>query len=301
MPPECLDPQTDQDYRDCGYLQCGPDTPNEGQWFPEGTDMKEACGPVIIVDDVCMDPNSTTYGQEGECGPCKDTFKKQGNKCECPEGTTQQGDRCVPIITGECQDDKANNTGEPGECTYDNPCDSYDYGSNNPIECGWFECPDGGYAPTEADCEDTPDPCDSYDYASQNPLECGWVECPDGGFAPTQDQCEGIVECDDPTATNYGEQGPCTYDPDCNDCTCAEYAAENPEECGGTPPPPPSGGGGLGGEVETGMFGVEPMTISGDPQLLARLEFPIVDYLSEAINKDAKNNLMQGMLTGNIV
>ena len=49
------------------------------------------------------------------------------------------------------------------------------------------------------------------------------------------------------------------------------------------------------------MFGVEPMTISGDPQLLARLEFPIVDYLSEAINKDAKNNLMQGMLTGNIV
>jgi hypothetical protein len=303
VPPECLDPQTDQDYRDCGYLQCGPNTPNEGQWFPKDTDMKEACGPVIIVDDFCDDPNSTTYGQVGECGPCKDTFEKQGDKCGCPEGTTQQGDRCVPIITGECQDPDANNTGEPGECTYDDPCDSYDYASKNPIECNWFECPDGGFAPTEADCEDTPDPCDSYDYASQNPLECGWVECPNGGFAPTQDQCEVVVQvCDDPTATNYGEQGPCTYGPDCNDCTCAEYAEEHPEECGPEPPPPPQPpGGGLGGEVETGMFGVEPMTISGDPQLLARLEFPIVDYLSEAINKDAKNNLMQGMLTGNIV
>ncbi len=300
--PICDDPQTDEEYEECGYLQCGPKTANEGQWFPQGTNMEEACGGIIVVDDKCDDPNSTTYGETGECGPCKDTFEKQGDKCVCPQGTTQQGDRCVPIITGECQDDKANNTGQPLPCTYDNPCDSYDYGSKNPIECNWFECPDGGYAPTEADCEDTPDPCDSYDYASQNPLECGWVECPNGGFAPTQSQCEVVVECDDPTATNYGEQGPCTYGPDCNDCTCAEYAAENPEECGPEPPPPPQPpGGGLGGEVETGMFGVEPMTISGDPQLLARLEFPIVDYLSEAINQKDKNNLMQGMLTGNIV
>ena len=39
----------------------------------------------------------------------------------------------------------------------------------------------------------------------------------------------------------------------------------------------------------------------GDPQLLARMEFPIVDYLSESLAKQTKNGLMSGMLTGNIV
>ena len=106
--------------------------------------------------------------------------------------------------------------------------------------------------------------------------------------------------CDDDTATNYGEEGPCSYGTDCNDCSCAEYAAKNPEECGTTPPPPepPEGGGGGGGMFRP-QSGTPPTL--GDPQLLARLEFPIVDYLSESLAKQTKDGLMTGMLTGNIV
>ena len=36
----------------------------------------------------------------------------------------------------------------------------------------------------------------------------------------------------------------------------------------------------------------------GDPALLAALQFPIVNFLSESLAKETKNQLMSGMLTG---
>ena len=70
----------------------------------------------------------------------------------------------------------------------------------------------------------------------------------------------------------------------CDSCDCPEYAAANPEECFSSPPPPPppppppeGGGGGSGGG---GNAQLKQLSITGDPELLARQEFPITDYLS---------------------
>ena len=364
--PECDNPQTDQEYRDCGYLQCGPNTENEGQWFPEDTDMEQACGSVIIVDEFCQDPNSTTYGQAGECGPCKDTFEKKDGICQCPEGTREEQGRCVSDPTG-------------------NPCvDEDGYAESNPIECGWKHCGGNVYVSPEKDCPITVDPCvDEPGYDKDHPRECGWTDCGDGTFVPPEEECgppttkcededainyledgpcifgPGLEKCEDEDAINYLEDGPCTYspytcpdpnattnedgscgpcktgyvydgalercvqttvvdpcldsayaeanpticgtDPECNDCTCAEYAADNPDECGTTPPPPPpppSGGGADGSTFGSGMFDMTPTDITAAPELLAAANFPIVDFLSDALPKNVKSNVMKGLFEG---
>ena len=71
---------------------------------------------------------------------------------------------------------------------------------------------------------------------------------------------------------------------------------EDPDEIGGT-------GGGMraaGGGGGSGMF--EPQNIGlpgmGDPALLAAQEFPVVNFLSEILAKQTKDELMSGMLTG---
>ena len=75
------------------------------------------------------------------------------------------------------------------------------------------------------------------------------------------------------------------------DCSCPEYAAANPEECTTGPEPPSGGGGGGGGGGDgggggsSGMFDLESFEIAGDPQLLARMEFPITNFL-EGMFKD---------------
>jgi 5-methylcytosine-specific restriction endonuclease McrBC regulatory subunit McrC len=35
--------------------------------------------------------------------------------------------------------------------------------------------------------------------------------------------------------------------------------------------------------------------IAGDPQLLAKLEFPVVDYLAKVLPKDVQQNVMKGL------
>jgi len=75
---------------------------------------------------------------------------------------------------------------------------------------------------------------------------CEPVTCPDG-----ESFCEATGQCE--TAENCPDGG--------ND--------------GGT-----TGGGGSGGGGGGGMFDIKPITISGDPQLLSRTEFPITDFLA---------------------
>lgn len=143
--------------------------------------------------------------------------------------------------------------------------------------------------------------------------ECGVIE----DSVPNYSFCSGggdgggttVTKCEDPNALNTGQDGPCRYsasDPclsadyaaanptECGtaplDCSDPAYAAANPDECGTTPPPEtPSGGGGGGGGGAggaSGMFDLESFEITGDPQLLAKMEFPITDFLSGSMFKD---------------
>ena len=72
---------------------------------------------------------------------------------------------------------------------------------------------------------------------------------------------------------------------------------DDPDEIGG---PPKSSGGGGGGGGGGGMF--EPQSVGlpgmGNPALLAAQEFPIVNFLSEILAEQTKDELMSGMLTG---
>ncbi|MGB1369767.1 MAG: hypothetical protein ACPG7G_09570, partial [Acidimicrobiales bacterium] len=110
--------------------------------------------------------------------------------------------------------------------------------------------------------------------------ESGCDTCPDGtsvleyedGMCPSEppvEICEnGATDYPDCTVCPEGQsmdaEGNCT---DCSDCSCAEYAAANPEECITEPPvtpPPETGGGGGGGGG--GMFNPFLAGISYTPQ-----------------------------------
>ena len=172
--------------------------------------------------------------------------------------------------------------------------------------------------------EPPPPPGECFNGAIDFP-NCG--QCPDGQQM-VNDMCVTTYTCPDPNATTNadGSCGPCkpgyVFDGSVEGCVqesvtdpCSDpaYAASNPGQCGSGPPepppapppepppepPPPSvGGGGGGGMFSQPSMAVPPM---GDPQLLARMEFPIVDYLSESLAKQTKDQLMTGMLTGSIV
>ena len=69
---------------------------------------------------------------------------------------------------------------------------------------------------------------------------------------------------------------------------------EDPDEIGGV-----AGGDGSSSSGGVGMMTpqVDPFAfnIAGDPQLLAKLEFPVVDYLAQVLPKDVKQNVMTGL------
>lgn len=279
----------------------------------------------VTTDPACEDPNAVNFGEIGECGECKQGFKKgadgvcvAGPDLEtCQDGSTPDPDKgckedwCDDAMTipknedGSCPEGPVEECvkpdGTPTGATVESGCEECPQGqafnengvcvgvttetcsngaTNYPLctECadgsttdpntpcgGDPECNDCTCAEYAAknpqECGTTPNLCDDAVYASENPLECGWVECPDGSFAPTQEQCGGgCPEGQEPCEALGGE------------CT-------TPENCPGGD----DGGGGGGGGA--GMFtGAKPVEIgfdiAGDPQLLARQEFPITDYLA---------------------
>ena len=272
-----------------------------GMWFkydpcdPEGSSTEVfPCPDGSFVEDrndcgttqICDNPYATNDGQEGECvfNDCANGAIDPENNCvTCPSGQSlnPETDRCEEI-----------------DCT--DPA--------NALVCGWVECDDGTMAPTLGDCNQ-PTPCNDIEYATANPLECGWVECPNGTFAPTRDECEE-TDCAN-GATNYpactmcpegqsiDAEGICTTTT-CNDCSCVEYAAANPEECGTTPPPPPppppSSGGGGGGGGGMGAFSPFIAGIDYTPQPLpAAPPAPQKDYMAE-LDSLIKRSLFEGMV-----
>lgn len=166
------------------------------------------------------------YDAEGNCvvtGSVDDNGVS-GEITECPEGQVDYNGQCTPIgapcwpESGDCMTGTVKSN---GECT----CDTAD--TVDP------EAP----AP---DCQNNP---------GATPLECGWVECPEGGFAPTEDEC-----------------------------------GTEKEVVPGTPSPD-SGGGAVGGGGGGSSSQPQGMltSITADPELLGKVDFPITDYLSGGI------------------
>jgi len=215
--------------------------------IPKNADGSCPEGPI----EECVKPDGTPTGATVESGceecPQGQAFNENGICVGVTTETCSNGATNYPLCT-ECADGSTTDPNTPcggdPEC---NDCTCAEYAAQNPQECGT-----------------TPNLCDDAVYASENPLECGWVECPDGSFAPTQEQCGGggCPEGQEPCEALGGE------------CT-------TPENCPGGD----DGGGGGGGGGGAGMFtGAKPVEIgfdiAGDPQLLARQEFPITDYLA---------------------
>jgi hypothetical protein len=119
---------------------------------------------------VCDDPEATNFGQEGEC-----KYADQPTICEDPEATNTGEE-------GECQYASVDDTRPSGSidelCSQPRP-EQYGFGQIN-----WDKyCSGGGDIVDDGqglDCQNNPE---------ATPLECGWVECPEGGFAPTEEEC----------------------------------------------------------------------------------------------------------------
>ena len=267
----CDDNVSPQEGEEC--VLCPANTPNAGK----SMSTLAACGEPIIVGPECDDENITPENAEAcgkqlcngvyidielPCVPppppedCEDPEEADfGRGCEkpCPDDANIgiSDALCGDTTVTTCLDETANNFNEEGPCDFgpvENICEN---GAIDYPEC--TECADGSLPDAN--------------------LGCGGNETCDNG-ATDWPLCS---ECPDGTATD--PETPCSSGPNCVDCTCPEYAAANPEECIVTPPPPTEGGGGGGGG---GQGKIEPIEIgiSGDPELLARQEFPITDYLS---------------------
>ena len=267
---------------------------------------------------------SGTYDEDGGCvadppTPCTNNATTASGCEECADGSLpsdhENGDCNQPEVVTQvqCPDntpnagkmvDKLSECGEPTnasgyDCTQPRPA-GFTFGTVAWIQnCEATHCDDGtlkddaegsncpGYVPPEVtDPEPTSDNCDRQDRVTREDGSCG--ECKPGFIQDPQ----GFDQC---------IQAP----PECNDCSCAEYAAENPEECtqcpdgeaycattgqceavGACPSSEETeegggGGGGFGGGGGgSNMFQPLNPAITASPQLLTRQDFPITDYLT---------------------
>lgn len=226
----------------------------------------EAEGKLFIAGDAETQTPSS-------CGPClKNGYIDYGDGCVPERGTGEETDEGAGELT-ECEKDP-----ESYECLgADEFCSRPENKNDQRCKTIVVEPP--------VDGEGEIDPCEDPAYASANPVECG-VEtgpspCDQQDRVTNEDgscgECKpGFIE--DPEGFDQCIKAP----PECNDCSCAEYAASNPQECGEVPPTETGGGG--GGGVGGGAFTAEApeisMGIQGDPTLLAGRSFPITDYLA---------------------
>jgi len=310
---DCQDPQTDEQKRNCGWQECGTETANPGL-LVESLDQ---CGTPV---EECSDPNrqKNNDGSCGE--NCNSGFDQpEGYEvCTsiqqlCSDGAEGYGpDNELCGTTNGCPEGQKKFDGT--NC--DKPCpDNTDIGASDPL-CGATppetcdngainypdcnQCPKGKIlyngkcvVPTEA-------PCDEQNRETNNDGTCG--ECKEGyTFDTNQDLCvRDLEECangatDYPTCTtcpagqSMDAEGNCvtttetcangaTDYPACTTCPEGQSMDENGACVGGTDGG--GGGGGSGGGGGGGMFDIKPITISGDPQLLSRTEFPITDFLA---------------------
>ena len=219
---------------------------------------------------------------------------------QCGDNTQTPG-RWFPSSVGE---EKACGTTEPPPPPLEkcNDPDAVNNGENGPCECK------PGYSKnTEGMCVQTGEVCDN-----GATIESGCDTCPDGSSVFEYEDGKCPSQPPPPPPPEECKNGAIDY-PACKTCPEGQSIDENGKCKKTVTPPPPTppappedgddgddGGAGGGGG---GMFRPQAVqyAMTGDPQLLAATQFPIVDYLSESLAKQTKNQLMTGMLTGNIV
>jgi len=200
---------------------------------------------------------------------------------------------------------------------YATPCDNPQYAEANPEECGVNTVITGGDDNKDDDQIITGDK-----KKCENPEALNTGEEGDCKYPPKTEVDEGPDQqysCDDPNATTRpdGSCGPCkagyVFDGAVERCVQEEIKVTGTTTTTTTTPPPPppppettpppeTGGGGGGGGGGSGMMTqqIDPFVfdIAGDPQLLAKLEFPVVDYLAQILPADVQQNVMKGLFEG---
>jgi hypothetical protein len=254
----------------------------QGKVYDELNDeCKEECKNtefVVLADGTCGPPDDVQKCDNGA------TLESECKTCENGSlpSAHENGDCSQPLIPTQvtCPDntpnkgqmvDKLSECGEPTnssgyDCTQPKPAgftfSTVAWNQN----CEVTHCTDGTL---KDDAEGSN--CPGYVAPVAPSNNCGQqdrVERPDGSCG----EClPGFIQ--DPQGFDQCIQAP----PECSDCSCAEYALENPEECATeTPEPPPETGGGGGGSGASGYASPPPDTsyeIAGDPQLLDRQRF----------------------------
>ena len=250
-------------------IKCPDDTPNAGQMVTNAADCGEPTTLIKCPDDT---PNAgQMVTNAADCGEPTTLIK-------CPDDTPNAGQMVTSL-------DECGTTTPLVECPDGSMVTSLDEcGTTTPL----VECPDGSMVTSLDECGTTTYTCPDPNATTNEDGSCG--PCKTGyAYDGSVERCVQSTAPDPCLDAAYAAANPeqCGTGNDCVDCTCAEYAAANPEECA-TGPETPSGGGGGGCGGSTGgsgMFDLESFEIAGDPQLLARMEFPITNFL-EGMFKD---------------
>ncbi len=289
----CDNPQTDQEKRNCSWVAC-PDT---GALHPPGTDLNTVCG----EKRKCIDgkePDPQKGCPEDWCDAAMTIAPDENGQCpsdpplvKCPDGSMVANEKdCYKDTLIECPV----KSDRPGTMV-ENIEDCYD--SVTLIECPKGTPNEGQMVDDKSKCgTTTPYTCPDPNATTNEDGSCG--PCKTGyAYDGAAERCVQSTTPDPCLSADYAAANPeqCGTG-DCVDCTCAEYAAANPEECG-------TGGGGDGGGDGGGggMFrpqaGVPPTL--GDPQLLARMEFPIENFLQQYIDgPDNQDISITGLFEG---
>jgi hypothetical protein len=243
---------------DGSQLECVPNGTNEEQ--EEETVEEE-------VTEEQAEPQAGDACDSNGDGTLDGKYQQSGFTFGGESGSTLT---CVASQTGEEEEEEE----EVVEVVEETECTN---GATNYPDCN--RCPPGyvlggltfggesGECVPDTNVEDPEcNDCTCDDFAAANPLECGWEECPDGSFAETVALCgSGGGNCPEGTEPCEALGGECAT-PE----ACISAEEEEEEEAAG-------GGGGGGGSG--GLFKPFTPTLSGDPELLARQEFPITDFL----------------------
>jgi len=287
-----------------GCVEAPIECPGE-QVYNDLTGECEDPEPGFVEGEPCKTEagESGTYDANGGCvaDPVTPEPEPCANNATTESGCEQCADGSLPSEheNGDCKQPKVT-TAPPSEtgvdCTQPKP--SGFAGVSWEYACRDTHCTDGtpkadaegsncpGYVAPETTPEEGASPCDQQNRVENPDGSCG--ECKPG-FTP------------DPQGFDQCIQAP----PECNDCSCAEYAAANPVECTQCPEgqsycestgqceaegdcpaaetteeggAAAGGGGGLGGGKS--MFEPYNVAVTASPQLLARRDFPITDFLA---------------------
>jgi len=271
------EPCSDENRQKNNDGSCGENC-NSGFDQPEGY---EVC---TSIQQLCSD-GAEGYGPDNElCGTtngCPEGQKKfDGTNCDdpCPDNTDigASDPLCGATPPETCDNDAVNypdcNQCPKGKILYNGkcvvptaaPCDEQNRVTNSDGTCG--ECKEGYTFDTNQDlCVRDLEECTNG--ATDYPA-C--TTCPAGKSMDTEGNCVTTTETCANGATDY---------PACTTCPEGQSMDENGACVGDGDGGGTTGGGGIarGGG---GMFDIKPITISGDPQLLSRTEFPITDFLA---------------------